>query len=153
MQATKHADRVGRCPARSTAARRTPGAAVSCLAVAIALVACSAAQGEPGAPDASGPMAEIQNQTQYDVSVYVLPLGGSRRLLGTVTSQGTRTYQLPLAVVGWQEDFRLVADPVGPTRVYETRSVRVSPGQSVVWRIHDNAAVSNLIVRGTPRNP
>ncbi len=143
---------------QTIAAWRAGRAGTVPLLLALSAMAAGCASGGGSSDEVTADarlMVEVVNQTAFDVTLYVGNEAGASRRLGTLTSQGTRTYEVPRSVVTWFEEIFLYANPVGAgeSQDFRTRPVRVSPGQSLYWQIQTNQRMSNIIVRGASREP
>ena len=140
--------------------RRLPSAARrSALALAVLLASVVAACA-PRGPVADPPEAvadsaealpaagipeailEVQNQSNYDVRVYVVTGGQSRRL-GFVTSRQSAQLGLPSVYVG--RDVRFRAVPVGYRRTQTTDVLVVRPGQVVRFGLEKELRSHTLV--------
>lgn len=143
---------------QTTAPRRARRVGTVPFLMALSALAAACASGGGSSEEVTAEarlMVEVVNQTAFDVTLYVGNEAGANRRLGTLTSQGTRTYEVPRSVVTWFEEIFLYANPVGAgeSQDFRTRPVRVSPGQSLYWQIQTNQRMSNLIVRGARIEP
>ncbi|MCI0435156.1 MAG: hypothetical protein L0271_16180 [Gemmatimonadetes bacterium] len=82
----------------------------------------------PGAPT----VLEVENQTVYDMTIYVIRFGGSRDRLGTVTAHTTDWFTIPERLLFGLTPLRFQADPIGVTAASVTREITVEPGDTVV---------------------
>ncbi len=119
------------------------------LLIAVSASACAANTGA-----ASGPLPPMQetasvhvtNSNWADMNVYAYR-GGTRVRLGTVTTMATRVFSIPRALMNGDGDVRLVADPIGSRQSHVAPPVQVWPGQTVVFRIENQVAISSVSVR------
>ncbi|HEX8212245.1 MAG TPA: hypothetical protein VF584_18865 [Longimicrobium sp.] len=116
--------------------RRIPAA----LALAVAAGACATSPAREG-EDAPGVEIEVVNNTvpSYDRTVYLLDLGGSRRMLGRVLADSTTT----LRFVGptGADQFRLQARPVGNGTTVTSPPFTMGVNR-VRWNVQPNIVVS-----------
>ena len=89
---------------------------------------------------------EIHNIGWADVTIYSAT-GGARMRLGTVNANQTVRFPLP-KIHQWATDLRLVADPIGSARTYDSEPVTAVPGQVVRWVVHESRGVRALSVWG-----
>lgn len=126
------------------------------LAACLALAAC--ASGGPPAeaeePDLdnveAGALTEttirIENRNWSDVTIYMFRRSARARI-GTVTSNSTRTFHVPIGMgADGALDVVLVADVIGSDEAFRTERLSVLPGQEVLLRLevrlpHSSASV------------
>lgn len=115
--------------------------------IALTLSACAGNNGAPAGPATRSASAQVEvtNNNWADMNVYA-ERSGMRVRLGTVTSMGTRKFQLPPSILVSNGDFRLIADPIGSNHPYATSAIQVWPGQTVVFRIENHLAISSVSV-------
>jgi hypothetical protein len=96
--------------------------------------ACSHSQYVP----AEGPVRtvlKVENQGFPDMNVFVVPEGGGRVRLGTVTGNSNAYFPLPDYVVKGTRELRFQALPIATTRGPVSQSIMVVPGDTVVLTI------------------
>ena len=81
---------------------------------------------EPGTPAATV-VVSVQNQSVSDMDVFA-NVNGVRQRLGTVTAQGSSTFEVNWGQIGSAGRFSLIVSPVGGRGAYR-RSVHPSAGQ------------------------
>lgn len=116
--------------------------------IALSLGACathSGTQDGPLPPSAAHASVRVTNSNWADMTVYV-ERAGMRVRLGSVTSMGSRSFQLPRSIVNATGDIRLVADPIGSRDVHVTAPVQVWAGQTVDFKIENHLAISSIAV-------
>jgi hypothetical protein len=123
------------------------------IAGAIALTLTSACSAAGSAP-ASGPLppeeattVEVANHNWSDMNVYAVR-SGMRYRLGTVISMTTERFRLPPGAVSPGAELRLLVDPIGGTRTFNTAPIQVSPGQRIEFTIQNHLAISSYSVWG-----
>jgi hypothetical protein len=103
------------------------------LLTLLAAFACSKTPPPPVDPSAPA-MVEVENQSFYDMNVYVVR-GGMRARLGTVSGNSKRVFEIPRTFVGPATPLRFQADPIGGSRTPFSQEITVLPGDTVVLRI------------------
>lgn len=122
---------------------------VTTLALTLGAGAC-ATGGGPGArndaeQDAEVTLLEVENDNWQDVNVYMVR-GVSRFRLGTVTGNTSATFEVPATMLAAGGELRLMADPIGSRRPYVTEPIPFARGNTVIWRLGTNLAMSNYAV-------
>lgn len=97
----------------------------------LATAACAARQRE-GTPSMDDPgnatYVEVENQSWYEITVYVVRSAGNRIRLGQVTSQQTRRFELPGYLVHGATQLSFLVDPVGSGRTARSFDINVIEG-------------------------
>ena len=96
-------------------------------------LACSKTPPPPVDPAAPA-MVEVENQSFYDMNVYVVR-GGMRARLGTVSGNSTKVFEIPRTFVNVGLPVRFQADPIGASRTPFSQEISVGPGDTIVLRI------------------
>lgn len=110
-------------------------ALTAALAAVTVLTAPGCAKMPPASVDPMAPaMLEVDNQSFYDMNVYVLR-NGMRIRLGTVPGNGRAVFELPRTVVGLGIPVRFVADPIGSSRAPYSEEIAIAPGDTVMLTI------------------
>jgi hypothetical protein len=78
---------------------------------------------------------KVENQGFPDMNVYVVPEGGSRVRLGTVTGHSDGFFTLPEYLVRSVRQLSFQALPIATPRGPVTQSIVVTPGDTVVLMI------------------
>jgi hypothetical protein len=78
---------------------------------------------------------KVENQGFPDMNVYVVPEGGSRVRLGTVTGHSDGFFTLPEHLVRSVRQLSFQALPIATPRGPVTQSILVTPGDTVVLMI------------------
>ena len=78
---------------------------------------------------------KVENQGFPDMNVFVVPEGGSRVRLGTVTGHSDGYFTLPEYVVRSTRQLSFQALPIATPRGPVTQSIVVTPGDTVVLMI------------------
>lgn len=103
------------------------------LAAGVALPGCSKTPPPPVDPSAPA-MVEVENQSFYDMNVYVIR-SGMRARLGTVPGNSKAVFEIPRTLVSAGAPLRFQADPIGGGRTPFSQEITVDPGDTVVLRI------------------
>ena len=107
------------------------------LAIAVAGPACAGNRSaEPVDPNAPA-FVEVQNQSFYDMTVYVVR-SGSRTRLGMVNGNSTAVFEIPRTFVNPGLPIRFMADPIGSSRTPFSQEIPVNPGDTIVLQIPPN---------------
>lgn len=91
-------------------------------------------------------MVRVTNNNWSDMTIYLLR-SGSRRRLGTVTSQATHTFVVPAHLVVSSSSVHLVADPIGSSRTFTSAPILINPGQTAEWKLENSLALSSIWIR------
>ena len=78
---------------------------------------------------------KVENQGFPDMNVFVLPEASSRIRLGTVTGTSNAYFTLPKTVVRGTRELRFQALPIATSRGPVSKSIMVTPGDTVVLTI------------------
>ncbi len=115
------------------------GATVSSLG------ACSHSNTEYGELAPNNQVAiHIQNQNFLDVDVYAVSNGLASRL-GTVTGNGSGNFIVNANLTN--QNFSIVATPIGGAGRASTGNISVSAGQTVDFRVGSNLRNSSVFIR------
>ena len=98
------------------------------------------AQGKP-----QEAMVDVENETSYDVHVYLLQKGHMVEL-GFVPSTRDSDLAIPAGVASWEEPVQFVADLVGSPDWYMTDPVTVDPSEDMQFTIESNLGNSSIVV-------
>jgi|GEM_PF-761449 len=144
---------------------------VAATALSLALNACASVGGTSLSSQlAAGPMAngtrlveggnhagtrslsapatvKVANYNWMDVNVYAVQ-GGTRVRLGTVTTMGSSTFQLPARFLTQSNSVRLMVDPIGSTEGYMTDGILVHGGQQISFNVQNALQFSSFSVAG-----
>ena len=120
---------------------------VAALVVVPAAVAQTASEerSETRAVASEQTTVRVVNDNRHDITVYAVR-NGYRRRLGTVTSFTNRVFALPQTFLIPSDEFRLVADPIGPRGAYFSDALVVNAGDVVEWRLRNNIRLSNIFI-------
>ena len=103
------------------------------IAAMFILQGCNKTPPPPVDPSAPA-MVEVENQSFYDMNVYVIR-GGMRARLGTVSGNTKAVFEIPRTLVSQGSQLRFQADPIGGGRAPYSEEITVDPGDTVVLRI------------------
>lgn len=109
------------------------------------LAACShqnEAGGEVAPSTAIG--LHVKNENFFDMDVYAVSDGLATRL-GTVTGNGSRNFVLDASLAN--QDFRIVATPIGGNGRASSGAIAVSPGQTIDFTIGALMRNSRVFIR------
>ena len=84
---------------------------------------------ELGTP-AANVVVSVQNQNLSDVDVFA-SVNGVRQRLGTVTSQGSSSFEVNWGQIGPAGRFSLIVSPIGGRGAYRSGALTVRPGSQV----------------------
>jgi hypothetical protein len=88
----------------------------------------------------------VNNHNWSDMTVYLVR-NGTRMRLGSVSSLDTRTFEVPTSLLISAGEVRLMADPIGSTRVFTSPPVLIAQGQIAEWRLENSLALSSFWIR------
>jgi hypothetical protein len=86
----------------------------------------------------------VRNDNFLDMDVYAVSDGLATRL-GTVTGNSSRNFVLDASLAN--QDFRIVATPIGGNGRASTGSIAVAPGQTIDFTIGSILRNSNVFIR------
>jgi hypothetical protein len=120
-------------------------------AAAIIAGGCASATGTTQSQNANAAsertMIRVNNHNWSDMTVYLVR-NGARMRLGSVSSLGTRMFEVPTSLLmSAGDEVRLVADPIGSTRVFTSPPLLLAPGQRAEWRLENSLALSSFWIR------
>lgn len=135
--------------------RRMPTLAWLPVILAVATPAILTAQNETPAETTAevvasslpDPMVIVANHNWLDMHVYASRPTGGRVSLGVVTSNTTRTFELPAMFLDAGGDVHLIADPIGSRGRYVTPSIVANPGTNVIVTIENALNLSSASLR------
>lgn len=78
---------------------------------------------------------KVENQGFPDMNIFVVPQGGNRVRLGTVTGNSNGYFNLPDYVLRGTQELRFQALPIATPRGPVSESIVVTPGDTVVLTI------------------
>jgi hypothetical protein len=124
---------------------------IALAAAAVIAGGCASATGttQRQNADAAGErtMIRVNNHNWSDMTVYLVR-NGARMRLGSVSSLDTRTFEIPMSLLASTGDaVRLMADPIGSTRVFTSPPLLIAPGQRAEWRLENSLALSSFWIR------
>lgn len=99
--------------------------------------ACARSHYVPG-DEPARTVLKVENQGFPDMNVYVVPEGGGRVRLGTVTGNSNAYFTLPDYVVKGTRELSFQALPIATPRGPVSQSIMVVPGDTVVLTIPPN---------------
>lgn len=110
------------------------------------LLAFGCASAEERRAARTGPIRiEVTNNNVLDVTVFAV--AGSQTIrLGTVTTNSTRTFELPAALPP-TGDLRFLIDPIGSREGYLSDEVIANPGDIVGLVVQSRLSLSSTSVR------
>ncbi len=86
----------------------------------------------PGSVDpTSGSYLEVQNQSFWDMNIYLIRSGGRTRL-GSVPGKSTRVLTIPEMFVSPGIPVQFMADPIGGSRTPYSQSIDIAPRETIV---------------------
>jgi hypothetical protein len=88
----------------------------------------------------------VNNYNWSDMTVYLVR-NGARMRLGSVSSLEARTFNVPTSLLMSAGEVRLMADPIGSTRVFTSPPVLIAQGQIAEWRLENSLALSSFWIR------
>jgi hypothetical protein len=88
----------------------------------------------------------VENHNFLDLDVFAIQRGAPRRRLGMVTGASTVTFTLPREFVA-AGTVRIVAVPIGGFGSAGSGQVSVSRGETIVFSVEQNLALSSVIIR------
>lgn len=124
--------------------------ALAALALAIAAPMPGAAQEpepEKEVREVAPPTITVANYNWLDVHVYLARASGGRTSLGLVTSQQTRSFDLPRGFTAGATDLQIIADPIGSGRAYVSPTFFPDPGTDFHLEIQASLGLSSASQR------
>lgn len=115
------------------------------IALAVELAGCASAGMGPGRAGGSA-YVSVSNHNYLDMNVFIAQPGQIRRRLGLVTSTSTATFQIPREFVSYGT-VRIVAVPIGGFGAATTGQVSVNRGETLVFHVEQNLALSSVTIR------
>ncbi len=91
----------------------------------------------------TGTTIEIENYNTRDVRITVLR-GGTRYILGQVTSMRVATFEIPISHLSDGAQIRVLAEVIGSSDRRTTDVIRVEPGLVVRWMLADPLRYSSF---------
>lgn len=91
-------------------------------------------------------LIRVTNNNWADMTIYLIR-SGSRRRLGTVTSQTTRTFSVPASLILSSMHVHLMADPIGSSRTVTSAPLLISSGQTAEWQLENALGLSSMWIR------
>lgn len=118
---------------------------------ALFLLASSCAPGSaldtsPFDPPRGDVYAEVQNDHQLDVRVFVLRYGAAERL-GTVTSHTRESFELPSSWIDNGVSVALHVEPIGAVEEFTTRDFVLEPGSVIELTVRNFLSTSTVSIR------
>jgi hypothetical protein len=124
--------------------------ALAALAIAIVAPTSGAAQEleqKEEVREEAAPTVTVANYNWLDVHVYIARATGGRTSLGLVTSQQTRSFDLPRGFTAGATDIRIIADPIGSGRAYVSPAFFPEPGTDFHLEIQASLGLSSASQR------
>lgn len=90
--------------------------------------------------------AEVQNDHQLDVRVFVVRYGQTERL-GTVTSHSRQSFELPSSWVDNGVSLALRVEPIGGRGDFTTREFVLEPGSVIELTVRNFLSTSSVRIR------
>lgn len=90
--------------------------------------------------------AEVQNDHQHDVRVFVVRYGDAERL-GTVTSHTRQSFDLPSSWVDNGVSVALRVEPIGATGHFTTPDFVLEPGSVIELTVRNFLSTSTVTIR------
>lgn len=103
------------------------------LTAVLLMVGCASAAPERDAEAET--FLEVENHSNLDMNIHVVPEGGQQARLGMVTSHTTETFRIPSRLIFGPTPLSFRADPIGSPREAVTHDITVTPGDTVVLQI------------------
>jgi hypothetical protein len=88
----------------------------------------------------------VNNHHLLDVNIFVLHDGQADRV-GMVSSETSRTIDLPGWMLGQSKLVRLIAEPIGDETRYTSDLLNVQPGQIIELNVESSIARSNYSIQ------
>jgi len=102
------------------------------LALTALVIAGACSRTSPGPVDpASASYLEVQNQSFWDMNIYLIRSGGRTRL-GSVPGKSTRVLTIPEMFVSPGIQVQFMADPIGSSRTPYSQSIDIAPRETIV---------------------
>jgi len=106
--------------------------ALAGLALVVVLGAC-ASTGEPR--DETPTYVTVDNQSRYDMTIYVVRDNGQRIRIGRVVSVSKERFKLPSYLVFGITTLRFLADPLAASVSPISNEIAVTPGEEIFLMI------------------
>lgn len=120
------------------------------IAFSLPLGACTSSQLGAVRPldkqASGGALITVENHNTASMRIYILR-ATSRIPLGSVETLERRTFTVPTSILGPTGVLRLQADPLGSSRVYNSRPIPAGVGDRVTWRIAHSPTLSTHSVQ------
>jgi hypothetical protein len=104
-------------------------AAIVTLIVGVSVGGCATTPRSEADILAGRTTVTVDNQSFYDMTIYVLR--GQRVRLGTARGNSRTTLTIPPSIVAGVSTLRFIADPIGSSRASVSEEISVNPGDSV----------------------
>ncbi len=116
--------------------RRTLVALALALGLALAVPACSRTGPQSADNAAQAPtVLRVENQSFYDMDIYMVRQAGDRVRIGSVSSQQTANLTIPSGLLFGLTNVRFVARPLAGPGAEVSQDIAVAAGDTVVMTI------------------
>ncbi len=106
------------------------------LLLALAVPACSHTGPQSAADAAQAPtVLRVENQSFYDMDIYMVRQAGDRVRIGSVTSQQTANLPIPSSLLFGLSTVRFIARPLAGPGAEISQDITVAAGDTVVMTI------------------
>ncbi len=106
------------------------------LLVALALPACSRTPPQDAANASQAvTVLRVENQSFYDMDIYMLRQAGDRVRLGSVSSEQTADLTIPQGLIFGVSSVRFIARPLAGRGAEVSQNITVAAGDTVVMTI------------------
>ena len=105
------------------------------FALALLLPACSRQAPQSAADARQTTVLRVENQSFYDMDIFMIRSGGDRVRLGSVTSQQTADLIIPPGLLFGLSTVRFVARPLAGPAAEVSQSITVAAGDTVQMTI------------------
>ncbi len=106
------------------------------LLLALALPACTHSAPQSAADAAQAPtILRVQNQSFYEMDIYMVRQAGDRVRLGSVSSQQTASLTIPSGLLFGLSTVRFIARPLAGPGAEISQDITVAAGDTVVMTI------------------
>jgi hypothetical protein len=90
-------------------------------------------------------LLQVESHHYRDLTISVIH-DGQRTPVGTVTAAQTTSFTLSPTLLGQNGEIRLYADPLGGVDTFTSETIRLQPGQRVVWTLESQLRRSSIAV-------
>ena len=135
-------------PSACCRSRRAFPSFPSLLSLLVLAAACAGPRQnvDPEPVEAAGFSLVLNNRHLLDVNIFVQHDGQPDRI-ATVPASTSRSFVLPLWMLGQSRTIRIIAEPIGDESRYTTEMLLVQPGQIVELNVESLIARSNYSIQ------